>query len=210
MTETTEREAFEVWTDNAPFKQELTDEIADAMWAAWKARAARASTNPSTTQPKVYDGITPRPLEYSLEDYHKAPSSGPLHFRWVDKPHRLLYDLIAALNFQYQSTIVQPAADGYVIAVSLCDAESKRWLEESQRHLHPACADRDLERAKLFSDLAKKIKLTQPNAPASVAGAVQISNYAPIYEYATATGINFHQLCGVVLASLTPSKQEHV
>lgn len=41
----------------------------------------------------------PRPLKYSLEDYYLAHSGeGPLAAEWTDKPHRLLYDLIAALN----------------------------------------------------------------------------------------------------------------
>lgn len=43
-------------------------------------------------------GIKPRPLSYSLEDYWHAPSGvGPLATEWEDKPHRLIYDLIAAL-----------------------------------------------------------------------------------------------------------------
>jgi len=44
-------------------------------------------------------GISPRPLEYSLHDYHIAMSEGPLHYTWTDKPHRLVYDLIAAVQY---------------------------------------------------------------------------------------------------------------
>jgi hypothetical protein len=43
--------------------------------------------------------IKPRPLYYSLDDYHRAPGDGPLHATWEDKPHRLLYDLIAAVKY---------------------------------------------------------------------------------------------------------------
>lgn len=44
--------------------------------------------------------IEPRPLSYSLRDYHNAPSGeGPQAYQWKDKPHRLLYDLIAAVRY---------------------------------------------------------------------------------------------------------------
>lgn len=43
--------------------------------------------------------VKPRPLSYSLHDYHRAMSEGPLNFTWQDKPHRLVYDLIAALRY---------------------------------------------------------------------------------------------------------------
>jgi hypothetical protein len=42
--------------------------------------------------------IKPRPLSQPLEDYWRAPGGvGPLADDWADKPHRLVYDLIAAL-----------------------------------------------------------------------------------------------------------------
>lgn len=41
----------------------------------------------------------PRKLPHDLEDYWRAPSGeGPLAAEWKDKPHRLVYDLIAALR----------------------------------------------------------------------------------------------------------------
>lgn len=43
--------------------------------------------------------IEPRPLLYPLSDYHKAMTEGPLHYTWIDKPHRLVYDLIAAVRY---------------------------------------------------------------------------------------------------------------
>ena len=43
--------------------------------------------------------ISPRPLSFSLDDYHKAITEGPLHYTWIDKPHRLVYDLIAAVKY---------------------------------------------------------------------------------------------------------------
>lgn len=50
--------------------------------------------------PELFDcDIAPRPLSYNLREYHIAPSEGPLNFTWQDKPHRLLYDLIAAVKY---------------------------------------------------------------------------------------------------------------
>ena len=43
--------------------------------------------------------IKPRALSDPLSDYHRAMSEGPLHFTWKDKPHRLVYDLIAAVRY---------------------------------------------------------------------------------------------------------------
>ena len=43
--------------------------------------------------------IIPRSLSFSLDDYHKAITEGPLHYTWIDKPHRLVYDLIAAVKY---------------------------------------------------------------------------------------------------------------
>ncbi len=38
-------------------------------------------------------------LDYTLDDYWNAPSGvGPLAATWADKPHRLLYDLIAEMD----------------------------------------------------------------------------------------------------------------
>ena len=48
--------------------------------------------------------IAPRPLSYPLHDYHRAMSEGPLHATWQDKPHRLVYDLIAAVRFYAAAT----------------------------------------------------------------------------------------------------------
>ena len=59
--------------------------------------------------------IKPRELAYPLRDYHFAPGNGPLHATWQDKPHRLLYDLIAAVRFYAARAAGQEIpADGYV------------------------------------------------------------------------------------------------
>lgn len=43
---------------------------------------------------------TPRPLPHDLVDYIEAMSgNGPLAYDWEDKPHRLVFDLIAALRY---------------------------------------------------------------------------------------------------------------
>jgi hypothetical protein len=69
-----------------------------------------------------YTGIPPRPLEYTLKDYHQAPAKGPLNFTWQDKPHRLLYDLIAAVAYK----------DAEIAALK-DDAERYRFLEDQCR-----------------------------------------------------------------------------
>jgi len=43
--------------------------------------------------------IAPRPLSHPLSAYHRAMSEGPLHYKWTDKPHRLVYELISALMY---------------------------------------------------------------------------------------------------------------
>lgn len=55
---------------------------------------------PTVVEPDLFTtDIVPRPLKYPLSDYHKAMSEGPLHYTWQDKPHRLVYDLIAAVRY---------------------------------------------------------------------------------------------------------------
>jgi hypothetical protein len=45
----------------------------------------------------VYSFIKPRVLHYTLNDYRIAlGGEGPLAYQWDDKPHRLVYDLIAS------------------------------------------------------------------------------------------------------------------
>jgi len=44
--------------------------------------------------------INPKPLQHDLFHYWMAPSGiGPLVDTWNDKPHRLLYDLIAHIRY---------------------------------------------------------------------------------------------------------------
>ena len=62
-----------------------------------------------TEDPMLACDIAPRPLEYPLSHYHLAIGGGPLHFTWKDKPHRLVYDLIAAVKHYAQR--VAPTAE---------------------------------------------------------------------------------------------------
>ena len=68
---------------------------------------------PTVGEPSMFNAdiinadITPRPLAYPLSDYHRAGIDGPLHYQWTDKPHRLLYDLIAALMY-YTAQTTEP------------------------------------------------------------------------------------------------------
>lgn len=65
------------------------------------------TTNPGDTVPDKAAGdaltecdIKPRALDYPLSDYHRAVGNeGPLGYTWQDKPHRLVYDLIAAVRY---------------------------------------------------------------------------------------------------------------
>lgn len=62
--------------------------------------------------PLLQTEIKPRPLSYSLDDYHRAPGKdGPLGFTWEDKPHRIVYDLIAAVKYYAQQPKPQPMTD---------------------------------------------------------------------------------------------------
>lgn len=51
-----------------------------------------------------------RPLTHTLEAYWSAPSGqGPLAAEWADKPHRLIYDLIAAIIHSTAKSASAPA-----------------------------------------------------------------------------------------------------
>lgn len=48
-------------------------------------------------------------LAYSLNEFHLAPSgAGPLAYTWKDKPHRLVYDLIAAVKYYATVALAHP------------------------------------------------------------------------------------------------------
>jgi hypothetical protein len=73
----------------------------EAMWQGWQAaisqhKAVQDGYVVSDDMKQVFK--QGRPLEHSLDDYWRAPSGeGSLAAQWADKPHRLIYDLIAAL-----------------------------------------------------------------------------------------------------------------
>lgn len=86
-----------IWYGNA---ETLFDYI-DNTLAAHEAQAALAA------EPAILNcEIQPRPLSHPLTDYHRAISEGPLHYTWQDKPHRLVYGLIAAVRF-YAAPVAQ-------------------------------------------------------------------------------------------------------
>lgn len=70
--------------------------------------------------------IEPRPLSYSLRDYHRADLNGPLHLTWTDKPHRLLYDLIAAVRY-YATAKHQPKGTTLTDEQADAIADAHRW-----------------------------------------------------------------------------------
>ena len=65
-------------------------------------------------QPVLDCEIQPRPLAYPLTDYHSAGIDGPLNYTWKDKPHRLLYDLIAAVRY-YAAPQAVPVPAGWSV-----------------------------------------------------------------------------------------------
>ena len=80
------------WATGAALKQEIADMIA---------AAPQPVAQPG--EPLLDCDVAPRPLAYPLKDYHHSPSNGPLHFTWQDKPHRIVYDLIAAVRYYAQA-----------------------------------------------------------------------------------------------------------
>lgn len=73
-----------------------------------------------TNDPMLVTDVKPRPLSYSLDDYHRAPSEGTLYYTWQDKPHRLLYDLIAAVAYyagQQPATQTADVTDEQIVSV---------------------------------------------------------------------------------------------
>ncbi len=46
------------------------------------------------------DTVRARPLAYTLDEYWQSVAgNGPLGFTWKDKPHRIVYDLLAAVRY---------------------------------------------------------------------------------------------------------------
>ena len=72
-------------------------------------RAARGAAQ-AAQDPMLECSVQPRPLSHPLTAYHSAMSKGPLHYTWQDKPHRLVYDLIAAVkHYANQARQAAPA-----------------------------------------------------------------------------------------------------
>ena len=77
--------------------------------------------------PMLECSIQPRPLSHPLSAYHSAMSKGPLHYTWQDKPHRLVYDLIAAVK--HYANQAGEAAPAPVIALLDRIADLEAQLE---------------------------------------------------------------------------------
>ena len=89
-------------------------DYARAAIAAHVPEAAFGNIAAVPAQPVLDCDIQPRPLAYPLTDYHRAGIDGPLHYTWQDKPHRLLYDLIAAVRY-YAAPQAVPAPAGWSV-----------------------------------------------------------------------------------------------
>lgn len=98
-----------------------------------KAKAALAvATRPELAlAPGIFQcDISPRPLNYPLSDYHQAPGGGPLHATWQDKPHRVVYDLIAAVRY-YASSATGEAAPAKENALQTLAADLRARAERA-------------------------------------------------------------------------------
>ena len=96
---------FEEWLKTTNI---TTDDTLLYNWGITVWQAAMAAV---PAQPVLDCEIQPRPLPYPLTDYHRAGIDGPLHYTWKDKPHRLLYDLIAAVRYYAAPKAVPVPAD---------------------------------------------------------------------------------------------------
>lgn len=78
----------------------LEPDLADAIAEVEDLIAKRPKANEHKMNDSLFDcTVVPRPLAYPLKDYHHSIFDGPLHFTWEDKPHRIVYDLIAAVRY---------------------------------------------------------------------------------------------------------------
>ena len=76
-----------------PENERSSWDLAENMYRAMLAAAPQPVAQPG--EPLLDCDVAPRPLSYPLKDYHHSPSDGPLHYTWQDKPHLIVYDLIA-------------------------------------------------------------------------------------------------------------------
>jgi hypothetical protein len=93
----------------------------EAITAIKQARSA-----PAQDRSMLECSINPRPLSHPLRDYHTAMSEGPLHYTWTDKPHRLVYDLIAAVKFYADRAAPVQEPVGEVNRYGL-DSHGRKW-----------------------------------------------------------------------------------
>lgn len=102
------RDVIEVlsWLDEGTLGSEPPEVVVPRALKAVRAALAQPQADHSLFE----CDIKPRPLTHPLRDYHAAISEGPLHYTWTDKPHRLVYDLIAAVRY-YAQPATQPQAE---------------------------------------------------------------------------------------------------
>lgn len=96
---------------------------------------ARAALAAVPAQPVLDCEIQPRPLAYPLTDYHRAGVDGPLHYTWKDKPHRLLYDLIAAVRYYAAPQAVPVPAWQPIETVPAFPFVQEKWFKTGPRYL---------------------------------------------------------------------------
>ena len=92
----------------------------------------QARSAPVQDQSMFDCGVQARPLSHPLRAYHIAMSEGPLHYEWTDKPHRLVYDLIAAVRFYANraAPVQEPVKDNSNYRLDPPEAEpaQRQWV----------------------------------------------------------------------------------
>ena len=122
--------------------------------------------------PMLECSIQPRPLSHPLSAYHSAMSKGPLHYTWQDKPHRLVYDLIAAVkHYANQAGQAAPAPVPVPVPSGLRVERGFRWDDKALHHIPnllvefepvPALSPNDMKGWKDRDAIAAMLTTPQP------------------------------------------------
>jgi hypothetical protein len=120
-------------------------ECADAIRALPLTTEPAAMTEQCTPEgaEDVYSVIKPRVLQYTLNDHWIAPGGeGPLAYQWSDKPHRLVYDLIASrMNADAELARLRTTIEGQALTLQDSSAALAMVTKErdAQTKLVEAC-----------------------------------------------------------------------
>jgi len=104
----------------------IPDDVMERRIKGWNAAIPQ-----QPTPAELQCDIEPRRLSYPLSDYHRVISEGPLHHTWQDKPHLLVYDLIAAVRY-YAAPVAQTETESKLDAlVRAMQADMAKYISDS-------------------------------------------------------------------------------